>query len=493
MLRRIAIFLLIFAALPAAAIAAAGPWTEVRSDHFTVLTNSSEAEARRIAGRFERMRLVLSSFVSASHSGAESPIIIVAFKDKKSFEALEPQAMLAKGEMEHVAMLLRGRDNNYVILRLDGDQANPFGAVDYEYTQYMLNRASTTLPVWLQVGLDEFYRHTEFEDRFVLLGQPDRNVLYYLAHNPLLPLETLLTVDYQSPYIRDNLKAAIFKAESWGLAHYLIVGDQAKGTHRLQTYINRLSQHENPIAAASLSFGDLDQLQQSLTRYVRFEDLKVLKVAQTVAIDESRFKSRSVAPAEADVVCADILLRNGRSNDAKAVLDAVLAASPKDASAHEVMGRLKLKEGDFAGAEKWFGEAEQMDPGNFRAQFGYAVAALDAQDKDQDELIESSLRTAIKLNPSYAPSYDALAMFYAARHKKLDEAHMLNLQAIQLEPDILAFRLDAAEVLTQNQDFASALNVLDMASRLARTTEESDNVQTRIDKAKRLQAAAGQP
>jgi hypothetical protein len=77
-----------------------------------------------------------------------------------------------------------------------------------------------------------------------------------------------------------------------------------------------------------------------------------------------------------------------------------------------------------------------------------------------DPEIESSLRTCMKLNPDFAPAYDALAMYYRDDPKKLAEAHSLNIQAILLEPDNINYRLDAAAVLMSNQRSNDALAVL---------------------------------
>ena len=96
---------------------------------------------------------------------------------------------------------------------------------------------------------------------------------------------------------------------------------------------------------------------------------------------------------------------------------------------------------------------------------------------DTGDEVETSLRTAIKLNPRFAPAYDRLAVLYGRRHEKLDEAHMLELQAIQLEP---AQRELSAEY-GEHSDGAGALRrclqVLQAAAAIARNPLEADVVQ----------------
>jgi predicted Zn-dependent protease len=71
-------------------------------------------------------------------------------------------------------------------------------------------------------------------------------------------------------------------------------------------------------------------------------------------------------------------------------------------------------------------------------------------------------------------------MFLASRHRLLDKAHMLNVDAISLEPEILIYRLNCAEVLADEKQYDSAINVLKMASRLAKKPSDVALVQNRI-------------
>jgi cytochrome c-type biogenesis protein CcmH/NrfG len=72
--------------------------------------------------------------------------------------------------------------------------------------------------------------------------------------------------------------------------------------------------------------------------------------------------------------------------------------------------------------------------------------------------VENSLRTAIKLNPSFAPAYDQLAVFYGMRRENLDEAHTLVLNAVQLDPGNLHYRLSTANILLQMQRPTDAIS-----------------------------------
>src|SRR5579859_648136 len=81
-------------------------------------------------------------------------------------------------------------------------------------------------------------------------------------------------------------------------------------------------------------------------------------------------------------------------------------------------------------------------------------------------------------------------MFYGQRHPKLDEALLIIVHAVLLQPDNLYYRLNAANVLTQQHNYASALGVLKLALTVAKTQAQEEMVQSRIDQLQRYQAAA---
>jgi len=463
-------------------------WLEVQSPHFLVLTNSNEKQGRRIAGQFEQMRFVFHTLMPNATADAGAPIIVVAVKDRKSFQTLEPEAYLAKGQLNLAGLFLRAPDKNYILLRLDADGEHPFETVYHEYTHYMLQKA-TWLPLWLNEGLAEFYQNTQIHDKDVILGQPSANDILYLRQNSLLPLQTLFLVDHSSPYYHDEQKGSVFYAESWALTHYIEVTDKQNKVNHLSDYAKFLIKGEDPVTAAQHAFGDLKALQQSLQDYIRQGSFSAFLMNSGATADVASYQAHPVSAADANAIRADVLVYNGRAKDAEALLETSLRDEPNNALAHETMGFLKFRENDIPAAKKWYSEAVQLDSHSYLAHYYFAVMTLQSGDRDHDAEIESSLRTSIKLNPSFAASYDALANFYATRNQKLDEAHTLNIQAIQLEPDNLYYRLNAANVLSQQRQYVSAINALKLARTVAKSKVQDDMVDNRIKQLEQFQAS----
>jgi tetratricopeptide (TPR) repeat protein len=463
-------------------------WLQVQSPHFVVLTDSSEKQARRLAAQFEEMRSVFHVLFPSGASDTGSPITVLAVKDRKGFQALEPEAYLAKGQLNLAGLFLQAPDKNYILLRLDADGPHPFSTVYHEYTHYMMRKA-TWLPLWLNEGFAEFFQNTDIHDKDVLLGQATENDILYLRQNRLIPLQTLLLVDHSSPYYHEEQKGSIFYAESWALTHYLEVTDREKNTSRITDYAKLLIKGEDPVTAAQHAFGDLTKLQLALQAYVQQNAFNSFRMNSGFTADVSSFQVKALSPPEADAVRADFLVYNQRTKDAEPLLAAVLRDDPDNALAHETMGYLKFREHDIPAALKWYSEAVQLDSHSYLAHYYFASMSLQSGDKNHDAQIESSLLTSIKLNPAFAPSYDTLAMFYGQRNEKLDEAYSLSVQAIQLQPDNLYYRLNAANVLNQQQKYSSSLGVLKLALTVAKTQVQEEMVQSRINQIQKYQAA----
>jgi Tfp pilus assembly protein PilF len=489
MLKRIFLLLTVFAALAAPAAGKEENWLEVHSPHFTVLSNSSEKQARHVADQFERMRFVFHTVLPGSVD-PEVPIIVLAVRDKNDFQALEPEAYRSKGQIDLAGLFLRAPDKNYVLLRLDAQGEHPYATVYHEYTHLLSRRGEQGLPLWLDEGLAEFYQNTELRGKEVVLGAPSPGNIVLLRRERLLPVATLFNVDHNSPYYHEENKSSIFYAESWALTHYLWMKDNQENTHRKADYLKLMSQQVDSVTAATRAFGDLNQLQAILDKYVAQATFRQIEVPVSIEVDDTTFKVQSLSQNQADTVRADFLAYDQREKDARILLERVLHDDPSNASAHETMGYIEFRHGNLEEARKWYEQAVKLDSQSFLAYYYFAAITmnsgqLNSENKSQ---IEDSLRKAIKLNPSFAPSYDQLAVLYAMRRENLDEAHTLVLNAVQLDPANLHYRLNTAHVLLEMERPKDAIAVLQNAKSLAKTPSEVDSVQQLLESAQHYQA-----
>ena len=448
-------------------------WIKVQSPHFVVATNSGEREGRRIADHFERMRSVFRVIFPKLQLDPGAPIIVLAVKNERDFRTLEPEAYLAKGQLKLGGLFLHAPETNYVLMRLDAEGEHPYSVVYHEYTHLILGKAAEWMPLWLNEGLAEFYENSDIEEHDAAMGQTIPEHIFLLRQRRLLPLATLLRVDANSPYYHQEDKGSMFYAESWALVHYLEVKDYVDKGHRLTKYGDLLASGSDPLTAAAAAFGDLKQLENDLNNYLQQGRFSYFRVKTTTEVDDAAFLAQPLPPAQADALRADFLAHNQRTADAKALLDHVLQEDPNNVIADETMGFLALHEHNLEEAKKWYEQAVQLDSQSYLARYYFAfISMLDPLSPSEETKVENSLRQAVKLNPSFAPAFDRLAVFLARRHRDLDEAHMMGLTAVSLDPGNVGYRVNTANVLMVMGRGDDAVQVLRNAEKLAKSPQE---------------------
>lgn len=462
-------------------------WLQVQSPHFIVVTNSNEKQARHLADQFERMRSVFHTAFPKLPIDPNAPIVVIAVKDEKDFRALEPEAYLAKGSLKLAGLFLRAPERNYVLLRLGAEGEHPYSVVYHEYTHLLTSKAEW-MPLWLSEGLAEFYQNTDITDKSASLGQASAENIQWLRQNRLLPLPTLFTVDHSSPYYHEENKGSIFYAESWALVHYLQVNDFQHKTQHISEYGTLLAQNVDPVTAAGQAFGDLKRLQMDLDNYIHGGNFSYFKMMTSIEVDDSAFKLQPLTSPQADAIRADFLAYDQRFSDAQSLLDHVLQADPKNVLAHETKGFLESRQGHIAEAKNWYKQAVELDSQSYLAHYYFAVMAMSGGGSGEQEQVESSLRTAIKLNPSFAPAFDRLAVFLGMHNKNLDEARVMGVSAVSLEPSNVGYRINVANILMTSGQANNAVTVLQHAAKVAKTPQDIQMVDNALMRAEEYAA-----
>lgn len=464
--------------------AAPNGWIQVSAPHFTVLTNSSEEQGRRIAGQFEQMRAVFQVRYATLAADPSRPIVVLAIKDDKEFRSLEPLAFLAKDHARVAGFFLRVPDKNYILVSLDANFAHPYSTVYHEYTHLLFSKMAEWMPLWLNEGWAQFYQNTDIHEKYVDMGDltPD-DIPVLRKKRWLIPLNELFKVDHSSPYYQKENQTTIFYEESLALTHYLEQRDFRNKTHVLLDYATLLSHGVDPVSAGTQAFGDLKKLQDALSGYIGQQSFSHFQMPVSSGIDIAAIQETMLTRAQTDLRRADFLAYVGRVADAQTMVEQLLKDDPNNVSALETMGFLELRQTHVDSAKDCYVKAAELDPGSFLAQY-YAAALSMGTAGSTDPQIESRLRAAIRLNPSFAPAYDRLAMYLTQQRRGLDEARRFALTAVSLDPGKVNYRLDVAQVLLAMAQGESAVAVLQFAATLAQSSEEAEQVNVALKRAR---------
>jgi TonB family protein len=490
MLRRICFFLFLLAAFFASAGAQAASWLEVRTPHFRVISNAPEKEAQRAALQFERMRSVFARVFPDRNIDTATPIVVLAFEDKQNLQAVEPAAYLANGGLTLLGLFLSAPEKNYMLILLNAPGRHPYASIYHEYAHFVQSRTGEWMPLWLTEGWAEFYQTAEFLDNEVVVGKLDAGPWQFLQRNRLLPLATLLHVDMHSPYYHEEDKGSMFYAESWALTHYIEMKDAREATHRLQDYLDLVHKNADPVAAAEQAFGDLTQLQADLQKYIVNPDFDPIHIAGSTDVDDSLFQVQSLSQTQVDTIRGDVRAYDDRQTAACVLLRSLLHEDASNAAALETMGYLAFRQRDFDEACKWSDEALKLDPQNLLANYYYARAVLQKglPDAAGQTRVEACLRTAMKVNPSFAPAYYGLGLLFTLQGRDYNEARRWLEKSIEMDPGSVEYRIDHANLLIRMNKNKEAVDALQLAVKVAHAPEQTAAAENVLQTLHRLES-----
>ena len=480
--------LLLLAGVACPAADKADRWIEVRSPHFTVMSNASEKQARHSAAQFEQFRAVFRAAMPNARTDSGTPLVILAARDEKTLKELLPEFWEKKGRARPAGCFVRGLGKNFVALRLDAPGDLPYHVIYHEYTHNLLILNYGAVPLWLSEGMAEFFAHAQIGEANAGIGRPSPRQLRLLRTARLMPLETLFGLDFDSPQYNETDKTSLFYAQSWALTHYLMMSEDGANREKLMEFL-RLLQDDVPVEqAAPRALGDLQALGKQLAAYVHGETFFTWKVAPEATPDERTFAVRELPYAESLAVRGDFHLHNERRTEARILIEDALRLNPALAMAHESLGFLHLRNGDHEAAEKSFAEAVRLDSGNALAHYYHALAlAREGELVGDLDATEKHLCRAIELNPDFAPAYAMLAYAFSAQGTRLDEALRLARRAAGLEPGAVRFQLTVAGVLLRMERLQEAMRLGQRALDSAKKQEDRTAAQDFLDTARKYQ------
>src|SRR5256885_7988141 len=130
-------------------------WVEIRSPHFSVLTDAGDKRGRDVAVRFEQMRAVFGALMVKAKVGTPIPLQIIAFRNSKELRQFSP---IWRGKATEVAGLFQsGSDRGFILLDTSGE--DPRATAFHEYA-HQLENGTNSMPfdTWVGEGFAEYFR-----------------------------------------------------------------------------------------------------------------------------------------------------------------------------------------------------------------------------------------------------------------------------------------------------------------------------------------------
>jgi len=409
--------------LPHAALAAE-QWLKLQSSHFELYTTAGEKKGREAILYFEQVRDFFVRTHRASDSAVNAPVRIIAFRSEKEFEPYRVNEYAT-------AFYLDGYDRDYIVMRSISPEHYPVAV--HEFTHLLVKHSGRELPIWLNEGLAELYSTLKPSGKKMLVGEVIPGRFQYLQEHKWMSLDTLTSVDHNSPYYNERERAGIFYSESWALAHMLNLSNEYRP--QFNKFLGLLTSGVPASSAFWQAYAKtIDQVQKELEAYLRGTHFNA--AVFEVQLEKSA-EEPDIMPApqvESGVVLADLLALTGKHDAAKEAYGRLAKEYPKSWEVETGLAELAWTSRDLEGARRHFARAAELGSTNPKLYVDYAMV-LRALGEANSAAIPP-LKQAIELNPDYQDAHlhlaycllqdrryqEALVHFAKVKHLKAEQA-----------------------------------------------------------------------
>ena len=274
---------------------AADQWIEVKSAHFTVVSNAGERTTRRLVWQLEQVRSALTGLFSWAKPELNKPFRVIVAKDETTMRALAPQYWEERRSVRPASVWMSGPDQHYLVLRADVEvdergTINPYITSYFSYIGLVMDQSlDRDLPLWFTRGFTGVLSNTIVRDDHVLLGAPIVWKLEILRERPLFPLAKLLTLTRKSRETTEADPRQTFDAETWAFVHYLMFGENGSRAAKLNAYAKLVSAGKEPTVAFAETLGPIEPLESGFRLYYQRSIFTYSRVNIDLSVERERF------------------------------------------------------------------------------------------------------------------------------------------------------------------------------------------------------------
>jgi tetratricopeptide (TPR) repeat protein len=482
MCRRVLAAVLFTSSMLAAAPCRAGDqWIEVKSAHFTIVSNAGQWSARNLAWQMEQIRSAMAAIWPWAHLELSRPFVVLGANDEQSMRALVPKYWEEKGSVHPISVWVDAGDRYYLAVRSDikGEDyrnRNPYLTSYFIYVLLILRQSVTRpLPLWLERGLAGVLSNTVVSDQQVLIGPVIPAYLRDLRDGPRSRIADLVKMTHASPAFRGDEGMRQFDAQAWELVHFLWFGDQGAHSAALQHFMDAVQAGGDPDKAFREAIGPPEALEGPLNAYGSRSVFSFQQLQVDAAVKREAFPVRPLPVPESASMRALLHAAMNRPVEARRAIDDARKAGGPAPESYVAEAELLEHEGKSAEARTAYQRA--VDDGSTSGYAYRRLASLMWQSAPtHDELvqIEKLLAKATALNNRDDYAYAMLG----DAHSQLGEPDGLGFarRAVSLAPTVADHHLAVARILARERKYDEAQKELQAATALARSDDEQRRI-----------------
>ena len=433
-------------------------WIRADTANFTLFSNVSRQHTLEVGRRLELFRHVVAGLNPDLDVSSPLPTYVFVFRNDRSFTPYKTQ--FGTGPTPQDAYFSADGSANFVALNAfpGGD---PFSTVYHEFVHYFLNNNFSSIPLWFNEGLAEYYgtfRIDADDTERAEIGAPVDEYVEWLRHHSLIPLDDLFDITTTSHEYNEENKKGVFYAQSWALVHYLIRGEPGWGAD-LTERMTRLDDGTDDLAALA-RVPTYRRLEVELGAYVTDRRYRSSLVRFRSADVNLKAKIEPISRAETLYRLGNLLARidAGKERDAERHFREAIRLDPKHAASHAGLGFLRDLQGRHEKATPHYENAFSFDPDDpmtclmyatnlSQLTHGFSREAVPVPEQIDPRLVlaRKLYRKGIRLQPDLAEAYAGLGATYVVEAGDLDDGIL----ALETARRMLPSRMDVVFHLLQ--------------------------------------------
>ncbi len=395
-------FLALSAMLALLPSAAHAEWFESSSAHFVVYADDSERDIRKFSEQLERYHEAMA-VITQLDAPPPSPSNRVTVYVVRNAAAVQRLMGTDERSLQGFYLPRAGGSVAYVprVEVRNGQPDLSMVVLLHEYAHhFLISNSAFPDPRWVAEGAAEFFSSTEFlADGAVKIGMP--SVYRYGELNYAKDVKAEELIDPALYEQRRGRGYDAFYGKSWLLYHYLTMEPSRRG--QMRTYLGGLREGKSSREAAVAAFGDLEELERELQRYMdRRAILSLVFKPEQLAMPQVAVRQLTAG----EEAMMPVVVRSKRGVTREQALELVgqartiAARFPGDAAVLAALAEAEHDSGNEQAAIAAADAALAIDPNRVNAyvQKGFALFALAAQADDRDAAYRAAREPFLALN-----------------------------------------------------------------------------------------------
>lgn len=437
-------------------------WVKVTTPHFELYTTGNEKDAREATIYFEHVR---SFFLQAGivKRIPETPVRIIAFHSQKEYEPYQIRDFSP-------AYFQQGQSGDCIVMQSPTPDLYP--AAVHEYTHLVVKHTKLNIPLWLNEGIADLFSSLRREGKKTLVGLQLPSRVGSLTKSDWMELPALFAVQHGSPEYNEQGQVDIFYAQSWLLAHMLMLSE--KYGPQFPDFLSALTKGmPAEICFRKIYDKSLEVVQQDLRDYFEAIGIRIARYNVNLGKDRVEPEVSEIPARESDLVLADLLIATGKLSEARAIAAQLVTQNPKNADVETMLGYLSLQERNAKEALSHFAKAAQY--GSRNPHMFYRFALLERQTGSKPDSVLALLQKAVELQPDYSDARLTLGLF-AIEDRRWEEglSALRSLPSVELDQ---AFRVYSAISFAslQTGNKAEARKAAELAKQHAKGSQQIES------------------